>query len=739
MHAHSIHAENRKVVSAVWMAIGTLCSDNRERLFGLRVAETLVSSLRSHTQSQERNDPISAASVASSIAFAISRLAEPSKDTIGSLNSTGGNRIALFTAGCCEALTIALTNQSSDVSAATNIFGAIATLSDGQHCSQERNSFGFHGVCNAVAVAMRQHIYLEDPTRHACQAVTALCSCGDRRNQTLLRKAGVCELLAKALRASVVTVGHGPVLVETPPIVSEISVFSRFLDYTKGLGLGQKDIGQSTAQLSLTSTGPPRTRPPVPMSRGSIGDWKDKGRTALTALKALSYLSSGCDKYGGNSKTNFILGNEGCIEMVIEIWGSLPLYVDKTPSLYLSVSQWTSLSLSHLVDFEPSSSTGLIDSFLRDVDTDSSDDEDVGVNYGNTNVNLSRLCFCNKSGDLLVNSLLNYLHVGEQGKADAMAYNSLSVMVSMCEDSVGRHRVLSSDGLSKLLILLINRYTVNVSETIESQWLLLLSLSLLSSAALIPIVGDRLVQGGACRILASALVSHLLPSASKAIQQQSSRRQRLYNHVQNHHSETPPIYEDVDSDISEASDGSVTPPSSSGGIDCCPSPLSPCSSLSQVRLSLTNPSILPNSPRSQPSPHYKGTWLRNDTGRVMSGFEGASFTAPQTSREKKSTSSRKSSLCPSLSAMNSPSYSKNTSSYELRSTSAVRRIIRRATDFGNTSVSFDPQENAVLFLCLAGEAATAMTYLLTAATSAAVARVFEGIYIYVYICKCIHI
>jgi hypothetical protein len=177
------------------------------------------------------------------------------KDTIGSLNSTGSNRIALFTAGCCEALTIALTNQCLDVSAATNIFTAIATLSEGQHCSQERNGFGFHGVCNAVAIAMRRHIYLEDPTRQACQAVISLCSCGDRRNQTLLRKAGVCELLAKVLRASVVTAGHGPVLVEPPPIVSEISVFSRFLDYTKGIGLGQKDVGQSTAQLSLESTG----------------------------------------------------------------------------------------------------------------------------------------------------------------------------------------------------------------------------------------------------------------------------------------------------------------------------------------------------------------------------------------------------------------------------------------------------------------------------------------------------
>lgn len=229
MNAHSTHAENGKVVSAVWMAIGTLCSNNRERLYGLRVAEILVSSLRSHTQSQsqERNDPIYSASVASSAAFAISRLAEPLKDTIGSLNSTGRNRIALFTAGCCEALTIALINQSANVSAATNIFRAIATLSDGQYCAQERVSFGFYGGCNAVAVAMRQHIHLEDPTMYACRAVTALCSCGDRRNQTLLRKAGICELLAKALRASVVTVGLRPVPVEPPPPTSEISVFSR--------------------------------------------------------------------------------------------------------------------------------------------------------------------------------------------------------------------------------------------------------------------------------------------------------------------------------------------------------------------------------------------------------------------------------------------------------------------------------------------------------------------------------
>ena len=42
----------------------------------------------------------------------------------------------------------------------------LAILSDGQHCSQERNSFGYHGACNAVAVAMRQHIHLEEPTRY---------------------------------------------------------------------------------------------------------------------------------------------------------------------------------------------------------------------------------------------------------------------------------------------------------------------------------------------------------------------------------------------------------------------------------------------------------------------------------------------------------------------------------------------------------------------------------------------
>lgn len=120
----------------------------------------------------------------------------------------------------------------------------------------------------------------------------------------------MCELLAKALRASVITVSHSTILLdEAPVVVSENSMMSRL---RKGLGLEQRET--TVAGLSsplLSPTGAPVTRPPLSTSPRSVtGDWKDKGKTSLAALKVLGYFSSGCDKNGGNSKTNFILGNE---------------------------------------------------------------------------------------------------------------------------------------------------------------------------------------------------------------------------------------------------------------------------------------------------------------------------------------------------------------------------------------------------------------------------------------------
>ena len=74
---------------------------------------------------------------------------------------------------------------------------------------------------------------------------------------------------------------------------------------------------------------------------------------------------------------------------------------------------------------------------------------------------------------------------------------------------------------SQVSLQLVTRYSSAITNT-TSKWLLLLSLSLASSSALNSILAEKLIQGGLCRQLASTLVTHLLPTATKAIQQQSS-------------------------------------------------------------------------------------------------------------------------------------------------------------------------------------------------------------------------
>lgn len=136
LEAYERHAEDKKVASAVWNAVGTLCFYNRERLYSLGAPQSVVSSLRAHflcgvIQSSDRSD---ASRFASSAAFAIGRLCEPLHE--GTVPASLSNRRALYSAGCCEVLTAVLGREDFDVAAASNTFRAIATLSNGNHCAE---------------------------------------------------------------------------------------------------------------------------------------------------------------------------------------------------------------------------------------------------------------------------------------------------------------------------------------------------------------------------------------------------------------------------------------------------------------------------------------------------------------------------------------------------------------------------------------------------------------------------
>ena len=172
LKAHEQHAGDKLVAAAVWNAIGTLCSYNRERLSSLGAPQAAVSSLRSHffagvsgaatdkaadragSRAEDRADGVAASAFASSTAFAIGRLCEPLHD--GSMPSSLLNRRALHQAGCCEVLTAVLRSEYFDVRAATNIFRAIATLTNGLYCSQVSlvSSASFLGLLDIFVTIM---------------------------------------------------------------------------------------------------------------------------------------------------------------------------------------------------------------------------------------------------------------------------------------------------------------------------------------------------------------------------------------------------------------------------------------------------------------------------------------------------------------------------------------------------------------------------------------------------------
>ena len=152
LSTHDTHSDDVAVVSAVWNAIGTLCSSNRERLGSLGTPSRVVKSLRSFypviktvgknvsstSTSSLSPSPSSSACVASAAAYAIGRLCEP-LNTLTDV--TLENRIALFDAGCCDVLTSVLEEEFNDLSAATNIFKAIATLTNGSVNFKVKNQY----------------------------------------------------------------------------------------------------------------------------------------------------------------------------------------------------------------------------------------------------------------------------------------------------------------------------------------------------------------------------------------------------------------------------------------------------------------------------------------------------------------------------------------------------------------------------------------------------------------------
>ena len=136
--AHDRHAADKRVVSAIWNAVGTLCSYNRERFSNLGCAQYVVSSLQLHFQSNVDlgSDSTSSSALASSAAYAIGRLCEPLHDAARPVGLH--NRRALHAAGCCEILATVLLREHSNITAATNIFRAISTMSNGLYSAKVR-------------------------------------------------------------------------------------------------------------------------------------------------------------------------------------------------------------------------------------------------------------------------------------------------------------------------------------------------------------------------------------------------------------------------------------------------------------------------------------------------------------------------------------------------------------------------------------------------------------------------
>ena len=407
------------------------------------------------------------------------------------------------------------------------------------HFSQERNDFGVFGVCAALSIAMKEHLQHEEAALYGCQTIKALCSFGDQNNQGLLRSAGVCELVASILKASSqLTLSSANYPETSDASVATITssepsrgIFSQMLSKARTFSSSTKSVvSASTGSNSMSTVIFADSPVQSPYSIHHVGfgqNWKDKLSVSLAAMSAISCLSSSIDKVNEDREiaccttvTKEVFGEAGVIETMVDIGNSVLLQGEgrdrgMDPITILAVTQWTSLALIHLIDPTNDKYNG------NGYDSDN-DDLDYQPNVKKINLNLNRLCFCNRPGEFLVNAVLGGLGNSTgiaTGDIDALIYNALSIMVSMCEDKVGNHKILSSDGFSKMLLLCINRYNVAATGTV-GKWMLLLCLSLVSFASLNASLAEKLAVGGMCRLLSSALITHLLPATTKAIQQQ---------------------------------------------------------------------------------------------------------------------------------------------------------------------------------------------------------------------------
>lgn len=176
------------------------------------------------------------------------------------------------------------------------------------------------------------------------------------------------------------------------------------------------------------------------------------------------------NNYNNNNEIKNTLGSEGIIEMILEFTDSRESK-EKDNIFTVKSYQWSSLALCEMIDLCEEEND--IDTYINS-NNSNNDENKSNINnaindnkkYGNKrpknilkNLNLSILCFCHKSGDIFINSLLYILNSSSiSNDNDAIIYNMLSIIVSMCDDKVGKHKIISADNSSRIILFLIQKY-----------------------------------------------------------------------------------------------------------------------------------------------------------------------------------------------------------------------------------------------------------------------------------------
>jgi hypothetical protein len=109
------------------------------------------------------------------------------------------NRAILFEHNVCHILVSLLNYHLADVIAAETICHAIAVISTGNSCEEERIQFGDLGACEAIVKAMIFHEGNEDVTKWGCLAIKALCH-HFYENQLRFYSSNIAAILVVSLR-----------------------------------------------------------------------------------------------------------------------------------------------------------------------------------------------------------------------------------------------------------------------------------------------------------------------------------------------------------------------------------------------------------------------------------------------------------------------------------------------------------------------------------------------------------